>query len=208
MSIDSGTISDLEHWLDRLRQHDPAAREELIRRTMHRVERLTRKIKADFPRVGRWEQTEDVSQIALLKLYEALEATPIESPLHYFRLAAQKIRQTLIDFTRQYQGPRGLDRHHHSHLGEIGNNSVSNTLGEQGGVTYDPARLSQWSEMHHIIDNLSAESREMFDLIYYHDLSRDDAAELLELSERQVKRRWRHAKEELASKFDATEILS
>ena len=41
---------------------------------------------------------------------------------------------------------------------------------------------------------LPDEEREVFDLIFYQELSQADAAELLDVSVRTVKRRWRSAK--------------
>ena len=41
---------------------------------------------------------------------------------------------------------------------------------------------------------MPTEHRELFDLLYYSGLSQEEAAEVLGVSERTVKRRWRSAK--------------
>src|SRR5262249_51812291 len=58
----------------------------------------------------------------------------------------------------------------------------------------DPARLAAWGEFHEQIGALPDEEREVFDLIWYQGLSQAEAAELLHVSERTIKRRWQAAR--------------
>ena len=104
--------AELDACIERARQGDLEAREELIQLASERLMALSRKLKRGFPRVGRWEQTEDVCQMASLKLYEALASTHVNDSRHFFRLAAKKIRETLIDLARHYQGAQGMGAHH------------------------------------------------------------------------------------------------
>ena len=66
------------------------ARQKLLLLAEERLLALSRKLKRGFPRVGRWEQTEDVCQQATLKLYQALKQTAVVDSRHFFRLAAKK----------------------------------------------------------------------------------------------------------------------
>ena len=50
----------VESLLQRLQTGDMSARDELLRATCDRFTHMARSMKRDFPRVGRWEQTEDV----------------------------------------------------------------------------------------------------------------------------------------------------
>ena len=68
-------------------------------------------------------------------------------------------------------------------------------------MTNNPRKIAEWTEMHKVIESLPEESREMFDLLWYHELSQEEAAKLIGLSVRQVKRRWREAKIRLAEKL-------
>ena len=53
--------------------------------------------------------------------------------------------------------------------------------------------MAAWTEFHRQIDRLPDEEREIFDLLWYQGLSQAEAASLLKVSERTVKRRWQSA---------------
>jgi RNA polymerase sigma-70 factor (ECF subfamily) len=50
-----------------------------------------------------------------------------------------------------------------------------------------------WREFHEQVERLPEEEREVFDLVWYQGLGHTDAAELLQMSARTVKRRWQAA---------------
>ncbi len=186
---------ELDSWIERAKQGDNEAREQLIHLASERLMALSRKLKRGFPRVGRWEQTEDVCQMATLKLYEALGATELNDSRHFFRLAAKKIRETLIDLARHYQGAQGMGAHHATQRAvPTGESSPGSLLDGAGEMTQNPQQLAQWQELHEVIDGLDEPLREMFDLLWYNELSQEQAAEIVGVSTRQVKRRWRDAK--------------
>jgi len=195
-----GTIA-VEECIRRLNAGDDLARSELLNLTNDRLVKLAHRIKQSFPSVGRWEQTEDISQHASLKLYEALQGVQLVDARHFFRLAAKKIRETLLDLARHYQGPHGTGANHAT-IPPAGQDSFAYNPLDQGEMTGDPGRIAEWTEMHNTIEALPDEYREMFDLLWYHELSQDEVARLIGLSTRQVKRRWRDAKLMLAEKMN------
>ena len=89
---------------------DSAARDRLIELSAERLRLLARKMLQQFPQVRRWEETDDVWQNASLRLWKALKTCPLESPRHFFHLAALQIRRELIELARHYAGPHGLGR--------------------------------------------------------------------------------------------------
>jgi RNA polymerase sigma factor (sigma-70 family) len=190
-----GSTTVLQGLIDRLTAGDPLARSELINRSCDRLRRLTRKMLQDFPRVGRWEDTDDVLNNALLRLYKALDAAPPESVPHYFRLAAQQIRRELIDLSRHYYGPEGLGANYASHQAAGDETPAPNAEGLT--TTYEPGRLAAWSEFHQRVDTLPDEERSVFDLLWYQGLTQAEAAQLLQVSEPTVKRRWLAARTRL-----------
>ncbi|MDA1273389.1 MAG: sigma-70 family RNA polymerase sigma factor [Verrucomicrobia bacterium] len=194
MTSNEDQTTQIQAMIDRLAAGDPSAREELINCAWHRIMRLTRKIFNDFPNVRRWEQTEDVFQKSMLSLWKALEKVELKDSRHFLRLAAEKIRFQLIDLTRHYYGPRGHGANHASQvkLG-IAGDSYSNSA-DQGRNSVDPSRIAQWAEVHRQVDKLPDADREVFDLLWYHELSQEEAAELIGVDVRTVKRRWRQAK--------------
>ena len=67
---------------------------------------LARKMFRGFPKLRAWEQTDDVSQNAAVRLRLALEAVMPETVREFFCLAAEQIRRVLIDMTRSHFGRR------------------------------------------------------------------------------------------------------
>jgi RNA polymerase sigma-70 factor (ECF subfamily) len=191
MSEHDSTV--IQALIARLRTDNEAARLELLNRANDRLTRLTRKMLRDYPGVHRWEQTDDVLQNALLRLYRALEQVSPPTVVDFFRLAAVQIRRELIDLARRYSGPLGLGAHHSSRAG----------VDESGGglarldapdSTYDPGRLAEWTDFHLKVETLPDDVREIVDLLFYQGLSQAEAAAALDVSERTVKRRWQAAR--------------
>ena len=195
MTSPGGDTTWLQRCLDRLRAGDDSARAELLTRACDRLARLTRKMLRADPRVGRWEQTDDVCQNAMLRLYQALGQVRPATPRDFFRLAALHIRRELIDLARHHFGPAGAGRHHES--------VEPGPAAEVAGHADDPQRLAGWGEFHAAIEKLPDEEREVFDLVWYHELSQAEAAALLGVSERTLQRRWRSARRLLAGVLPA-----
>jgi RNA polymerase sigma-70 factor (ECF subfamily) len=64
MAKASNLTLQVQGWLDRLQAGDESARKELINCACERLTRLTRKMLKNYPRLKRWEQTDDVFQNA------------------------------------------------------------------------------------------------------------------------------------------------
>jgi RNA polymerase sigma-70 factor (ECF subfamily) len=187
----------LQGWIDRLQAGDAAARDELLGRACERLRRLTRKMLKDYGRLRRWEETDDVLQNALVRLWGALrQATPTSSR-EFFGLAGLQIRRELIDLARQYFGPEGVGARHASHAREGDGGGAPHALAEPADTTHDPGRLALWTEFHQQVDALPPDEREVFDLLWYQGLTQDAAAKLLGISEATLKRRWLAARRRL-----------
>jgi RNA polymerase sigma-70 factor (ECF subfamily) len=182
--------STLQACLARVGAGDAQAFDELVRHALARLQRLTRSMLRAYPGVRRWEETDDVLQNALLRLQRSLAAVGPESGAQFFGLAAAQIRRELIDLARHYYGPQGAGAHHAS----AGSGEGPHPLDRRGETTHEPRRLAEWGEFHECVAALPAEEREVFDLLWYHGLSQAEAAALLQVAERTVKRRWRSAR--------------
>jgi RNA polymerase sigma factor (sigma-70 family) len=184
----------IQGWLDRLQAGDESARKELLTCACERLTRLTRKMLKGYPRLKRWEQTEDVLQNAVMRLYRALGQVRPASAADFFRLASLNIRRELLDLAKHYYGPQGRGTKHASvdHRSQAeGANPAAYEPPDAGG---GPDRLAAWTEFHRQIERLPDEERETFDLLWYQGLSQAEAASLLNVSERTVKRRWQSAR--------------
>jgi RNA polymerase sigma factor (sigma-70 family) len=176
--------TELRDLLGRVAACDRTAREELLRRTAGNLERLAHKLMAAYPTVRRWDETADVVQNATLRLLRALEQVSPENPRQFFGLAAEQIRRELIDLARHYYGPHGIGANYRSQTGSA----------PVEPADPDPGTLTDWQAFHEGIAALSQADREVFDLLYYQDLSQAEAAELLGLSVAAVQQRWQRAR--------------
>ncbi len=183
-----GDSAQLQCRLDRLRIGDDSAREELIGRSCERLRRLTRRMLRGYPGVRRWEQTDDVLQNALLRLHRSLAECRPATPRDFFALAAATVRRELIDLARRHSGPEGHGANHGSD-GADGRPPL-----DRAGDTDGPAGLLEWGEFHEQVEGLPEPEREVFDLLWYGALTQAEAAAVLGVAERTVKRRWRSAR--------------
>jgi RNA polymerase sigma-70 factor (ECF subfamily) len=175
--------AQLHRWLDRMQAGDLSAREELLRSLGDRLERLARKMLGRFPDVRRWVETDDVLQNSLLRLLRALRDVRPPCMRDFFGLAAEQMRRELLDLARHYYGPHGQ-----------GANHASNGPGtEPADPDEGPEELERWYAFHQEVGRLPNEEREVVGLIFYHGWTQAEVAELFQVSERTIRRRWEAA---------------
>lgn len=181
----------LQGWLERLRAGDTSARDELLRHCAKRLEELTRKKLRGFSIVKAHEETDDVYQKAVMRLLRSLERVELASVRDFFGLASAHIRRELIDLHRHYSAKhnRGI-----SHNPVPTDDDSGPSLPEHGCTTDEAGKLAEWAELHQMAAQLPEEEREVFDLLWYQDLTQAEAAVVLEVSERTVLRRWMAAR--------------
>jgi len=184
----------LQTWIDRLRAGDDSARAELVNSACERLRLITRKMLRRYPRVKRWEQTDDVFQNASLRLYRTLEQVAPESVRDFLRLASLNIRRELLDLVKHHYGPQGQGANYATKAEQANSDTRSGEGPEAAALTHEPFRLTAWTEFHHAVETLPDEEREVFDLLWYQGLPQAEAAALLGVSDRTVKRRWQAAR--------------
>lgn len=177
--------------LDRLRDGRPEAGEALLHLANEYIERIAKRFLSAFPTVAAWYETGDVRQLALLRLHRAFAVVDVQNAAHFHRLVAQKVRQTLLDLKRQIHGPLGVATNERRFSDEPDSEIRPP---EPGDETHDPRRLVEWLEIHAAIDALPEAQRQMFDLLWYGELTYEEAAQVLGVSARHVGRRWREAR--------------
>ncbi len=182
------TSREFTKYLLRLKQGDTAARDEIIAVSRDRLTRMARRMLSDFPLVRQWEETDDVFQNAVIRLCRSLDTVIPDDTCGLMRLAARDIRCVLLDLARHYGGPAAIwkrvsHRTTHSDLLREGPPDESN----------ESMALSFWTEFHQCVQNLPDDLQRVVDLIWYHELTQIEAAEVLQVSERTVQRHWRQA---------------
>jgi RNA polymerase sigma-70 factor (ECF subfamily) len=173
-----------------MRAGDLSARDELLRGVCGRLERLARKMLQRFPGVQRWVEAEDVLQNALLRLLRALESIQPESTRAFFGLAAEQMRRELLDLVRHFYGPQGHGAHYDSAVQQDDSQNPDN---EPPNPVEEPGDLERWTRFHEEVERLPADEREVVSLIFYHGWEQAEVAELLQISDRTVRRRWESA---------------
>lgn len=176
-TFDSIHLNDcLQRWRDGERE----AADELLRRTGARLEKLAKRMLRSFPNVRAIADTGDVLNSSLIRLLRSLRTMRPATTRDYFNLAAVHIRRELLDLARRCKTKPRFP-------GEIPAEPEYEPEAET------PADFEFWVRFHQIVDKLPAEEREVMGLVFYHGWKQAQIAELFRIDERTVRRRWQKA---------------
>jgi RNA polymerase sigma factor (sigma-70 family) len=179
MAAPGNTTTNLQFWLELMQAGDGQARQELMGHACERLRKLTRRMLRGYPLVRRWEQTDDVLQNSMMRLYRALADVTPESLRHFYSLAGVQIRRELLDLAK-----------HHARL----DGQTDQQMRDEADGSDDPCNLAQWTEFHQQVEALPEDEREVFNLLWYEELTQAEAAEILGIAVRTVIRRWQAAR--------------
>jgi len=198
--MDQHSTSQLQTLLDRLRQGDRQARREFLEQVCERLRRLAAKIlSGSFPNLQARHEVDSVVHETWLRLMQALDKTDPPTVADFFRLAAHKIRQVLLDMAAKQK--RVDQRETFLGLADSQATSLAHSGGEPGNQTYDGAKLALWTELHNKVGRLAEAERTVFEMQYYLGLPQAEIAKVLDLHPRKVSYLWIAATEELAGEL-------
>ena len=83
----------LQRLLDRIKAGDESARTLLLEHACAQLRRLARGQLRGFPRVKRWEETDDILNNVMLRMVEALKIVSPGTPREFFALCGTQIRR-------------------------------------------------------------------------------------------------------------------
>lgn len=169
---------------------DMQAHSDLLHHVSGRLLKLTRRMLRGYPHLQRWEQTDDIYQTAVARLYQALTQMTPESAQHFWHLAALQIRRTLIDLARTHFGPEGQARHHHSDAALARDEAEAEIVRNTPQTSAEPFSLEDWTAFHEAVDSLTENERDVFQLVWYAGLTQQETADALGISLPTVQRRW------------------
>jgi RNA polymerase sigma-70 factor (ECF subfamily) len=172
--MDELHTTSLRDLIARFQAGENNALDSLIRRTQERLEQFARRMLGGFPGVRAKEQVEDVLQNALIRLTRTLRQEVPQSVADFFGLAALHLRRELLDLAR------GHARHPTAHLAKDPPEQADD----------NPNELDRWAALHEAAGRLPDQLRQVFACTFYHGWTQNQIAELLGISERQVRRRW------------------
>jgi RNA polymerase sigma-70 factor (ECF subfamily) len=191
------TLSELQDLLQGVCAGDARARDHLLEHLSDRLLALARKMLHQFPAVHRWDRTSDVYQGAMVRLVRALDQVKPDTIEGLVRLASQQIRRELLDLARRYSGPTNPG---------VGRGTRTDPFQEESSVPIgahdEPDNVAVWTEFHRQVERLPDKEREIFDLVWYQELTQTEAAQLLQITERTVRNRWVSARLLLANALE------
>jgi RNA polymerase sigma factor (sigma-70 family) len=194
--VNDATV-ELQAVIDRMRQGDRAARRELLERACDRLRRLAGRIFCEsFPALQARHDLDSVVHETWLRLVQALDSVEPPTVADFFRLAAHKVRQVLLDLADRQRRLASREA--------LGPTTSGNGASGPGQTTYDPARLAQWTEFHERVATLPEDERAVFEMHYYLGLPQAQVAELLDLHPRKVSRLWIAATDKLIGPDEGT----
>jgi len=183
-----GSDTQLQNLIELALKGEPSARDALLDHACDRLLRLTRKMFHGYPNLRRWEATDDVFQNAMIRLHRALADVKLESVRHFFNLAAVQIRRELLDLAKRHFGPHGIGSNHHT------DGIPADDDGGSLAQAAEPSNVEDWSEFHAHVEALPDDEQELVNLLWYEGLTQEEAAQVLGVSLRTVKRRWHSAR--------------
>jgi RNA polymerase sigma factor (sigma-70 family) len=193
-AADSGQTVESPDWIFRFQVGDETARKELINCACRRLSQLTRKMLKSYQRGQGGEPAEEALENATMRLYWALGEVQPADARAFFLFAARTIRQELLDLGNFFAGPQGPA----ANFATLGREKEPVTLRpsqiDAADSASDANQLAAWTAFHGEVQQLPEDERALFDLLWYLEVSPAEAAVLLSISERDVKRRWQAAR--------------
>lgn len=178
--------------LTRLREGERSAIDPLFSKCFWRVRQLAHRMFLAHKSLHHFEEGDDLLQETLIRLHQAVVKLKPDSTRAFMALALQHTRWALRDLAREMRksketyplGDRGTKiPDHHIPAGE-------------------PESLLDWEFFHQQVENLAHEERIVFEARFYGGLTFEETADVLGLSLRTVKRRWKVAARQLTQFFE------
>lgn len=191
-------VTQTQFLLDRAATGDAQAYGELIARVSGRLLKLTRKMLRKYPKLRRWEQTDDVFQNATIRLDRSLRKVKPDSPRNFFGLATLEIRRALIDLCRHHFGPEGAAGKYQSDIDGDKDGGILRNEPDRHALE----SLEIWSQSHEAVERLPDDERELMHLVRYGGMKQAEAAAVLGVSVPTIKRRWYRARLRLHAIMD------
>jgi RNA polymerase sigma factor (sigma-70 family) len=185
----STTSEQVGYWIEQFKAGNPKARNALLEVAQQRLDSLASRMLGNFPNVA--ERTSDIRQDVMIRLDHAIQNEAVCRRLvtarDYFNLAACHIRWVLLNRHRK-QPP--VDPYPPDGGGS-----------EPGPPEDNPEVLAIWGEIHAWIEALPEDERELWNLLWYLNLSQNDAADCLGIPRETLRYRWQATRMRLAERF-------
>ena len=173
--------ADITQWLDAARDGDRAALDRVLGTLYHELHAMARRQLA-----GQYGQTLDATALvheAYLKLIGRRDVQ-FDDRAHFFAYAASAMRSVVVDYARQRLAQkRGGDLHRVTELPDD----------VEGGLRLDEDMLALDTALNKLAA-VDTKLAQVVELRYFAGLSEQEIAELLNRSERSIRRDWQKAR--------------
>jgi RNA polymerase sigma factor (sigma-70 family) len=165
---------------------------QIIVLSLGRLRTLARRMLDRHAALRRLIDTDDLLQNAAIRMHRALACIHVQSPRHAMGLAVMQLKRELVDLVRS-QRRTGME-----------------TLTPDGVSDLDQTQLEEslqsWSDFHAAVEALPKPQREAVHFLWYLELSQEQAAKLLGITDRTLRRHWAAAQETLRRRLDAKDF--
>jgi RNA polymerase sigma factor (TIGR02999 family) len=181
MSDQPQETADITRWLDAARDGDRAALDRVLGTLYHELHAMARRQLA-----GQYGQTLDATALvheAYLKLIGRRDVQ-FDDRAHFFAYAASAMRSVVVDYARQRLAQkRGGDLHRVTELPDD----------VEGGLRLDEDMLALDTALTRLA-GVDTKLAQVVELRYFAGLSEQEIAELLQRSERSIRRDWQKSR--------------
>jgi RNA polymerase sigma factor (sigma-70 family) len=167
---------------------------EIIVLSLSRLRALARRMLHRHSAIRRLVDTDDLLQNAAIRMQRALASIVVESPRHAMALAATQLKRELVDLVRAQQ--RTFQEY-----------ATTGHIRDEEPPHRDES-LHSWAEFHTAVESLPKPQREAVHLLWYLGLHQEEAARLLGISDRTLRRHWAAAQATLRQRLDARDFAN
>jgi len=162
---------------------------EIIVLSLSRLRTLARRMLRRHASLHRLVDTDDLLQNAAIRMQRALVSVIVESPRHAMALAVTQLKRELVDLVRSQR------------RGSVNDAQIEATR-DQEAAQHENS-LHAWAEFHAAVEALPRPQREAVHFLWYLGLTQEEAARLLGITDRTLRRHWTAAQATLRQQLDA-----
>jgi RNA polymerase sigma factor (sigma-70 family) len=185
------TSSGVRRILVQVQKGDFEAINLLFSKCLWRVRQLAHRMFVAHKSLQHFEQSDDLLQETLIRLHNAVVKLKPDTTRAFMALALQHARWALRDLAR--------DMRRRKEIYPLGN--LGSKIPDIRVPSGEPEDLLDWEIFHQQAENLDREPRDVFEARFYGGLTFEETVDLLGLSLRTVKRRWKMALNQLGNNF-------
>lgn len=183
----------IQSCLQRFKLGDTNARDELIAKFSMRLREMTRRMVLARREVVRDDDFEEAIGEAVNRLRGALAKFKPKSVDSFFQLGATHLRSELKQLSESHFHSKTTNRIDPADGSTMRTKTDFKTT-DDSTVQFVPDTWAEWCQFHEAADQLPRHERNTFDLLWYHGLTLAEAAEVMNVSEQQMKRYWNSAR--------------